>query len=181
MISGNFPSVLGLTSPMAFPEVHFSSPAIATVPSIFPTNVPSLSYLLSTLLSISSWVCLSLHHHLPAVSQFSLSNTTHLFSQHDQTISACFIASLQQCHQLPACSSHTHYFSFHLNSLLSTSPLPLYMGTSSLICQLSGIASSFTILLQILVSQSTACSPAALICLNHFTSYTTWSCCFPHL
>ena len=29
----------------------------------------------------------------------------------------------------------------------STSPLPLYMGTSSLICQLSGIASSFTILL----------------------------------
>ena len=45
----------------------------------------------------------------------------------------------------------------------STSPLPLYMATSSLICQLSGITSSFTILLQILVSQSTACSPAALI------------------
>ena len=45
----------------------------------------------------------------------------------------------------------------------STSPLPLYMDTSSLICQVSGITSSFTILLQILVSQSTACSPAALI------------------
>ena len=78
------------------------------------------SYLLSTLLSISSWAYLSLHHHLPAVSQFSLSNTTHLSSQHGQTTSACFIASLQQCHQLPACSSHTHYFSFHLNSLLSS-------------------------------------------------------------
>ena len=37
------------------------------------------------------------------------------------------------------------------------------MGTHSLICQLSGIASSFTILLQILVSQCTACSPAVLI------------------
>ena len=44
----------------------------------------------------------------------------------------------------------------------STSPLPSYMGTNSLICQLSGIASSFTILLQILVSQSTAYSPAAV-------------------
>ena len=70
--------------------------------------------------SISSWAYLSLHHHLPAVSQFSLSNTTHLSSQHDQTTSTCFVASLQQCHQLPACSSHTHYFSFHLNSLLSS-------------------------------------------------------------
>ena len=34
----------------------------------------------------------------------------------------------------------------------STFPLPLYMGTHSLICQLSEIVSSFTILLQILVS-----------------------------
>ena len=31
-----------------------------------------------------------------------------------------FVASLQQCHQSPACSSHTHCFSFHLNSLLSS-------------------------------------------------------------
>ena len=64
------------------------------------------------------WAYLSLHHHLPAVSQFSLSNTTHLFSQHGQTISACFVAWLHQCHQLPACSSPTHCLSFHLNSLL---------------------------------------------------------------
>ena len=55
------------------------------------------------------------HYHLPAVSQFSLSNTTHLSFQHGQTISACFVASLHQCHQLPACSSPTHCFSFHLN------------------------------------------------------------------
>ena len=53
-----------------------------------PYKVPSLSYHLSTLLSISSWVYLSLHYHLPAVSQFSLTNTTHLSSQHGQTISA---------------------------------------------------------------------------------------------
>ena len=61
-----------------------------TCPKHLPYKVPSFSYLLSTLLSISSWACLSLHH-LPAVSQFSLSNTTHLFSQHGQTISACFV------------------------------------------------------------------------------------------
>ena len=41
-------------------------------------------------------------------------------SQHGQTTSACFVISLQQCHQLPACSSLTHCFSFHLNSLLSS-------------------------------------------------------------
>ena len=74
-----------------------------------PYKVPSFSYLLSTLLSISPWACLSLHYHLPAVSQFSLSNTTHLSSQHGQTTSTCFVTSLQQCHQLPACSSHTHF------------------------------------------------------------------------
>ena len=96
----------------------FSS--ILTYPKHLPYKVPSFSYLLSTLLSIASWACLSLHHHLPAVSQFSLSNTTHLSSQHGQTISACFVASLQQHHQLPACSSHTNCFSFHLNSLLSS-------------------------------------------------------------
>ena len=87
-----FPSVLGLTSPMAFPQ---HSPPPWPVPSIFPTKS-----LLSTLLSISSWAYLSLHHHLPAVSQFSLTNTTHLSSQHGQTTSTL----LQQCHQLPACS-----------------------------------------------------------------------------
>ena len=85
-----------------------------TCPKHLPYKVPSLSYLLSTLLSISSWVYLSLHYHLSAVSQFSLTNTIHLSSQHDQTTSACFITSLQQCYQLPACSSHTHYFYFHL-------------------------------------------------------------------
>ena len=68
----------------------FSS--ILTCPKHLPYKVPSFSYLLSTLLSISSWAYLSLHHHLPAVSQFSLSNTTHLSSQHDQTTSTCFIA-----------------------------------------------------------------------------------------
>ena len=94
--------------------------SILTCPRHLPYKVPSLSYLLSTLLSNSSWACLSLHHHLPAVSQFSLSNTTHLSSQHGQTTSACFITSLQQCYQLPVYSSHTHYFSFHLNSLLSS-------------------------------------------------------------
>ena len=109
-----FPSVLGSTSPMAFPQ---HSPPPWPVPSIFPTK-SLLSHLISTLLSISSWVYLSLHHHLLAVSRFSLSNTTHLSSQHGQTTSACFIASLQQCHQLPACSSPTHCFFFHLNSLL---------------------------------------------------------------
>ena len=71
----------------------FSS--ILTCPKHLPYKVPSFSYLLSTLLSISSWVYLSLHHHLPAVSQFSLSNTTHLSSQHGQTTSACFVASLR--------------------------------------------------------------------------------------
>ena len=101
---------------MAFPQ---HSPPPSPVPSIFPTK-SLLSHFLSTLLSISSWTYLSLHHHLPAVSQFSLSNTTHLSSQHGQTTSTCFVASLQQHHQLPACSSHTHYFSFHLNSLLSS-------------------------------------------------------------
>ena len=108
-----FPVYWGLTSPMAFPQ---HSPPPSPVPSIFPTK----SYLLSTLLSISSWVYLSFHYHLPAVSQFSLSNTTHLSSQHGQTISACFVTSLQQCYQLSACFSHTHCFSFHLNSLLSS-------------------------------------------------------------
>ena len=65
-----FPSVLGLTSPMAS--------STFTCPKHLPYKVPSFSYLLSTLLSISSWAYLSLHYHLPAVSQFSLSNTTHL-------------------------------------------------------------------------------------------------------
>ena len=84
-----FPSVLGLTSPMAFPQ---HSPPPSPVPSILPTK-SLLSHIFShsTLLSISSWAYLSLHHYLPAVSQFSLSNTTHLFSQHDQTTSACFV------------------------------------------------------------------------------------------
>ena len=113
-----FPSVLGLTSPLAFPQ---HSPPPSPVPSIFPYKVPSFSYLLSTLLSISSWAYLSLHHHLPAVSQFSLYNTTHTTSLNmTQTTSTCFVASLQQHHQLPARFSHTHYCYFHLNSLLSS-------------------------------------------------------------
>ena len=58
---------------MAFPQ---HPPPPSPVPSIFPTK-SLLSYLLSTLLSISSWAYLSLHHHLPAVSQFSLSNIQH--------------------------------------------------------------------------------------------------------
>ena len=65
----------------------FSS--ILTCPKHLPYKVPSFSYLLSTLLFISSWAYLSFHHHLPAVSQFSLSNTTHLSSQHGQTTSTC--------------------------------------------------------------------------------------------
>ena len=72
---------------MAFPQ-HFPPPSPVT--SIFPTKSLSFSYLLSTLLSISSWAYLSFHYHLPAVSQFSLSNTTHLSSQHGQTTSTCF-------------------------------------------------------------------------------------------
>ena len=109
-----FPSVLGSTLPIAFPQ-HSS---ILTCPKYLPYKVPSFSYLLSTLLSISSWTYLSLHYHLPAVSQFSLCNTTHLSSQHGQTISACFVTSRHQCHQLPTCSLPTYCFSFHLNSLL---------------------------------------------------------------
>ena len=81
-----FPSILGLTSPMAFPQ-HSPLPC----PKHLPYKVPSFSYLLSTLLSISSWAYLLLHYHLPTVSQFSLTNTTHLSSQHGQTISACFV------------------------------------------------------------------------------------------
>ena len=95
----------------------FSS--ILTCHKHLPYKVPSLSYLLSTLFSPSLLgSTFSLHHHLPAVSQFSSSNTTHLSSQHDQTTSACFVTWLQQCHQLPACSSLSYCFSFHLNSLL---------------------------------------------------------------
>ena len=64
----------GSTSPMAL--TTFSS--TLTCPKHLPYKVPSLSYLLSTLLSISSWACLSLHHHLPAMSQF-------LFIQHNSS------------------------------------------------------------------------------------------------
>ena len=55
-------------------------PSILTCPKHLPYKVPSFSYLLSTLLSISSWAYLSLHHHLPAVSQFSIQHNSSLLS-----------------------------------------------------------------------------------------------------
>ena len=84
-----FSQCTGVNLAYGLPTIFYST---FTSPKHLPYEVPSLSYLLSTLLSISSWVYLSLHHHLPAaVSQFSLSNITHLSSQHDQTTSACFV------------------------------------------------------------------------------------------
>ena len=120
-----FPSVLGLTSPMAFPTTFSST---LTCPKHLPYKVPSFSHLLSTLLSISSWAYLSLHHHLPAVSQFSLSNTTHLFSQHDQTTSTCLFLCMTSATSSIASMLLTHSLLFlslkltpaiHLNILTS--------------------------------------------------------------
>ena len=87
-----------------------------------------------------------------------------------QTLHGCFTLPTTCVIPVPKDSHITLVLSSFIFSFIS-SPLPLYMGTSSLICQLSGIASSFAILLQILVSQSTACSPAAH---EHGLS-STWS------
>ena len=84
----------GLFFPVYWVNLTYGLPttfsSTLTCPKHLPYKVPSFSYLLSTLLSNSSWAYLSFYHHLPAVSQFSLSNTTHLSSQHDQTTSTCF-------------------------------------------------------------------------------------------
>ena len=101
---------------MAFPQ---HSPPPSPVPNIFPTK-SLLSHIFFQ--HFSSSLPRPTFHSITIYPQClkSLSNTTYLSSQHGQTTSACFITSLQQCHQLPTCYSHTHCFSFHLNSLLSS-------------------------------------------------------------
>ena len=102
---------------MAFPQ---HSPPSWPVPSIFPTkSLLSHIFFQHFSPSLPGPTFHSITIYLQ-VSKFSVSNTTHLSSQHGQTTSACFVASLQQCHQLPACFSPTHCFFFHLNSLLSS-------------------------------------------------------------
>ena len=65
-----FSQYIGVNLAYGLPTTFSST---LTCPKHPPYKVPSLFYLLSTLLSISSWAYLSLHHHLPAVSQFSSS------------------------------------------------------------------------------------------------------------
>ena len=111
-----FPSVLASTSPMAFPQ---HSPPPSPVQSIFPTK-SLLSHIFSqhfspslpgsTFHSITIYLqCLNSLYPTQLISPLNMAKPH----------SACFVTSLQQCHQLPACSSHTQCFYFHLNSLLS--------------------------------------------------------------
>ena len=98
-----------------------------TCPKHLPYKVPSFSYLLSTLLSISSWAYLSLHHHLPAVSQI-------LFIQHNSSLLSTWPNHLSLFHRITSPMSSiasmllTHSLLFlslkltpviHLNILIS--------------------------------------------------------------
>ena len=132
-----FPSILGLTSPMAFPQ-HFSS--TFTCPKHLSYKVPCIFFQHFSP-SLPGPTFHSITIYLQCLNS-SLSNTTHLFSQHDQTTSTCFVASLQQHHQLPACSSHTHYFSFHLNSLLLSISTSLFHSSVFSLYPLSLLAMS---------------------------------------
>ena len=119
-----FPSVLGLTSPVAFPQ---HSPPPSPVPSIFPTKSllshiffqhfsPSLPG--PTFHSITIYLqCLNSLYPTQLISPLNMTKTT----------STCFIASLQQHHQLPGMLL-THSLLFlslkltpviHLNILIS--------------------------------------------------------------
>ena len=98
-----FPSVLGLTFPQHRLPTTFSS--ILTCPKHLPYKVPSFSYLLSTLLSISSWAYLSLHHHLPSTCSVSI-----LFIQHNSSL-----LSTWPNHPKPPQPVSSHHFTNVIN------------------------------------------------------------------
>ena len=112
-----FPSVLWSTSPMAFPQ---HSPPPSPVPSIFPTKSllshiffqhfsPSLPG--STFHSITIYLqCLNSLYPTQLISPLNMVKSP-------QPVSSHHFSNIINC---PACSSPTHCFYFHLNSLLSS-------------------------------------------------------------
>ena len=110
-----FLSILGLTSPMAFPQY---SPPPSPVTSIFPTK--SLSHIFfqyfspslpgPTFHSITIYLqCLNSLYPTQLISPLNMTKPPQPVSLHD-------FSSIINCQHAP----HTHYFSFHLNSLLSS-------------------------------------------------------------
>ena len=111
-----FPCVLGLTSPMAFPQ---HSPTSWPVPSIFPIKSllshiffqhfsPSLPG--PAFHSITIYLqCLNSLYPTQLISSLNMTKPPQPVSLHD-------FSNIINCQHAP----HTHYFSFHLNSLLSS-------------------------------------------------------------
>ena len=111
-----FSSVLGLTSPMAFPQ---HSPPPSPVPSIFPTK-SLLSHIFFQHFSPSlpgpTFHSITIYLQCP---QFSLSNTTHLSYQHDPNHLNLF------CCMTSATSSIAIMFLTHSLLLLSLKLTPV--------------------------------------------------------